>query len=331
MIKELLRLEDEEYTHFNELQIHDVLVDNVTEFMEYLKNFYLSWSSNRNLVDLPKKQVFQSQQYRGDFRVMPCVINDTYNIKSVKIIGTNEENKLIKDKISVGKSFLIHPYDNHIYAMFDVCALSSFRTAAISVLAYYLLHNTNTKKVGLIGLGRIGFYTALILHKWLGIDNFYCDDISEKNKDNFLKLIALYIPDIQIDFIAPEKMGEVCNSVFLATDAQEAILNIHNGKNIQFISSVGADANNLSELDASILEGRTIVTDSYHSMMLGDLKIWEDTNLINQEDIFELNSIVNNQNIKTENTLFISTGIAVQDALISQFIYDKLTKKHKGI
>lgn len=197
--------------------------------MEYLKKFYLSWSINETLVDLPKKQVFQSQQYRGDFRIMPCVINDPYNIKSVKIIGTNEENKLIKDEISVGKSFLVHSYDNHIYAMFDVCALSSFRTAAISALAYSLLYNTSTKKVGLIGIGRIGFYTALILHKWLGVDNFYCDDISEKNKENVLAL----------------------------------------------------------------------------------------------------NAIVNNPNMKTENILFISTGIAVQDALISQFIYDRLSK-HTG-
>lgn len=43
MIKELLRLEDEEYIHFNEVQIHDVLVENTSEFMKYLKQFYHQW------------------------------------------------------------------------------------------------------------------------------------------------------------------------------------------------------------------------------------------------------------------------------------------------
>lgn len=325
MIKELLRLEDEEYIHFDELQIHDVLVDNVSEFMEYLKKFYLHWNSDKDLVTLPKKQIFQSQQYRGDFRVMPCTINDTYGIKSVKIIGTNEENHVINDKISVGKSFLIHPYDNYIHAMFDVCVLSSFRTAAIAVLAYALIYQQDMSKIGIIGTGRIGFYTVFILYRWLRIDQFYCYDINEKSKENFLKLVEIYMPDIQIDFISLKDMEEDCNNVFVATNSEEAILGIHNSKNIQFISSVGADADNLSELDISIIEGRQILTDSYHSMMLGDLNTWKEKNIINEEDVLELNSIIDHPSIKTEKILFISTGIAVQDALVSQFIYDKLT------
>ena len=113
MIQDLLRLEDEKHIHFNELQIHDVLVENISEFMEQLKEFYQDWSNSNTLVNLPKKQIFQSKYSRGDFRVMPCIINENYNIKSVKIIGTNEENRVIKDKICVGKSFLIHPYDNY--------------------------------------------------------------------------------------------------------------------------------------------------------------------------------------------------------------------------
>lgn len=326
LIQDLLRLADEPHIHFNELQIHDVLVENISEFMEHLKKFYQDWNKNNTLVNLPKKQIFQTKYARGDFRVMPCIINEDYHIKSVKIIGTNEENKVIKDKICVGKSFLIHPYDNHIYAMFDVCVLSSFRTAAISVLAYHLLHTSPKSGVGIIGTGRIGFYTALILNNWLGIEHFYCNDINEKSRENFLQLIDKYMPDVHIEFIDIVKMETTCESVFLATDSQKSILNAKNSKKIKFISSVGADADNLSELDVSILKGRTLVTDSYHSMMIGDLKVWEDLNMIDQKSVLELSTLINDQNINMQNILFISTGIATQDALISQFIYDKLTK-----
>jgi len=326
LIQNLLRLEDEKHIHFNELQIHQVLVDNISEFMEHLKKFYQNWNTSTTLVHLPKKQIFQSTYARGDFRVMPCIINDDYNIKSVKIIGTNEENRVIKDKICVGKSFLIHPYDNHIYAMFDVCVLSSFRTAAISVLAYQLLATSSQSKVAIIGTGRIGFYTAFILSKWLGISHFYCNDISDANRKNFLELVAKYMPDVQIDFIEIDSIESTCESVFLATDSSKAILNAKNAKEIKFISSVGADADNLSELDESLLEGRVIVTDSHHSMMIGDLKVWEDQNIINQKSVLELSTLSHKQNIEIQKILFISTGIATQDALISQFIYDKLTK-----
>jgi len=325
LIQDLLRLEDETHIHFNEIQIHDVLVENIPEFMEYLKTFYQEWNSSDSLVNLPKKQIFQTENINGDFRIMPCMINDNYNIKAVKVIGTNEENKVIKDKICVGKAFLIHPYDNYIYAMFDVCVLSSFRTAAISVLAFHLLQSSQASGIGIIGTGRIGFYTALILNKWLQMDHFHCNDVNPKNRENFLKLSEKYMPDVQIDFIEANEMEKTCDSVFLATDSTKAILNAQNAQKLKFISSVGADADNLSELDASLLEGRTIVTDSYHSMMLGDLKVWEDQKIIDKNQILELSTLIDDKNIQMQNVLFISTGIATQDALISQFVYDKLT------
>lgn len=326
MIQDLLRLENEKHVHFNELQIHDVLVDNIPEFMKYLHTFYQEWRNNDSLVLLPKKQIFHTPYSRGDFRVMPCMINNNYSIKSVKIIGTNEENRIIQDKICVGKSFLIHPYDNYIYAMFDVCALSSFRTAAISVLGYHVLQTPQKSGVGIIGTGRIGFYSALIMNRWLHINHFFCNDINEKNKENFLKLADIYMPDVCIDFVDIDTIKTACESVFLATNSTKPILNADNAKKIKFISSVGADADNLSELDASIIKGRTIVTDSHHSMMLGDLRSWENQSIINQTNVKELTALIDNKDIKMQNILFISTGIATQDALISQFIYDKLTK-----
>lgn len=327
MVQDLLRLGDEKHIYFNELQIHDVLVENISEFMEHLKMFYQDWHCSDTLVNLPKKQIFQTNYSSGDFRIMPCIINDNYNIKAVKIIGTNEENKVIKDKICVGKSFLIHPYDNHIYAMFDVCVLSSFRTAAISVLAYHLLYTSHQSGVGIIGTGRIGFYTALILNKWLSINHFYCNDVNDRNRENFLKLAEKYMPDVHINFIDINEMETTCESVFLATNSTKSILNADNAKGIKFISSVGADADNLTELDISILEGRTIVTDSHQSMMLGDLKVWEELKIIDQNNVLELSNLIDDKkNIHRQKILFISTGIATQDALISQFIYNKLTK-----
>ena len=210
-------------------------------------------------------------------------------------------------------------------AMFDVCVLSSFRTAAISVLAYHLLQSSHASGIGIIGTGRIGFYTALILNKWLDIDHFYCNDVNQKN-ERTLRLSEKYMQDVQIDFIDVNEMETTCESVFLATDSTKAILNAQNAQKLKFISSVGADADNLSELDASILEERTIVTDSYHSMMLGDLKVWEDKNIIDQKSVLELSTLLDHKNTQMQKILFISTGIATQDALISQFVYDKLKK-----
>lgn len=318
-IKKLLRYAEEPYIYLDEMTVHILSVENCIKFMALLKDFYSDWSKQSNIVHLPKKQVFEASPYKGDHRVMPCTINYKNKItKAVKVIGTNEENSIIKDKISVGKSLLIHPEDNHIHAIFDACALSSFRTAAISVLAYKSI-NKQSSSIGIVGLGRIGFYTALILHKWLGVNHFYGFEVNDSQKNNFLELATIYMPEVCIEFDEIGKAEELCESLFVCTDSKKALLNRSNAKNIRFISSVGADANNLSEIDSSLINDRKIVTDFKHSMMLGDLQLWSSNNLIDENDVLELNQYIPKPDQKT---LFISTGIAVQDALLSQFLYD---------
>jgi len=63
-------------------------------------------------------------------------------------------------------------------------------------------------------------------------------------------------------------------------------------------------------------------------MMLGDLKIWKNDELINENDCIELSQPIEfiQKNTKGK-VLFISTGIVVQDVLTSQFIYNNFQKK----
>ncbi len=330
MTRELLRLEEEPCVSYSDVEIHDTLCHNVTAFMNYMENFYKIWQREDDLVELPQKQLFEVPYAEGDFRIMPCLIHGDYRIKSVKIIGTNEENRTVHDKISVGKSFLIHPYDNYIHAMFDACVLSSFRTAAISVLAYKTVVSDTTNPTALTGTGRIGFYTALILHRYLDVQDFFCYDPNLQNRQNFEKLASLYLPDAQVHFLPLEKLGENANSLFVATNSHHAIFDKTSAEAFAFVSSVGADADNLSELDSSILANRTVVTDSRQSVMLGDLKRWQEKGLLSEANLVELKEIIGEENIRNkEPFLFISTGIAVQDALTAQFICNT-TKHTKG-
>ena len=273
LLASLLRLSEEPTEYFNEIEINECLLENTNLFMDLLENFYIEWCTNSDLVLMPIKQLFSTEGIKGDFRVMPCVINEFngHIIKAVKIIGTNEEEKVIKDKISVGKSLLLHPTDNFPIAIFDVCALSSFRTAAISILAYkYFIELTKSNissnkekvKIGIIGAGRIAFYTAIILHQWLGINEVEVFEINKKHTSSFLSSTSLCCDKLKVTCKSIDQLNSNHNAVFLCTNSGTPILSSLNAKNIAFISSVGADADNLSELHSSILEGREIYTDS---------------------------------------------------------------------
>lgn len=52
-VKKLLRLADEEYLYFDEMQIHDALMKNTKEFLDTLKTFYIHWAKDDSLVDMP--------------------------------------------------------------------------------------------------------------------------------------------------------------------------------------------------------------------------------------------------------------------------------------
>ena len=328
-IRHLLRLQDEPYTVVTDLQAHTLLMANTPEFMNQLKKVYREWVNNEKWVISPEKKIIKTPGINGDFRVMPCITDLGGRIKAVKVIGTNEENKTIKDKISVGKMLLLDWHDNYVYAMLDACVLSSYRTAAISLLAFSLLTKHGQENPGIIGMGRIGFYTAYILHHWLGIKTINCYDTNPQIIKKFQRLVSLYAPALQVHIMTNKTVIKQSTSIFLATDSETAILNAESSQHINFISSVGADADNLSELHESIIIGRKVVTDSIQSMLLGDMKVWHNKSLLLKEDVLELKDIIatsdRSQNHRPQsNSLFISTGVALQDAIISEFLVDKV-------
>ena len=322
-IKQLLRLQDEPCISVSDIEAHDILMANSTEFMDELKKSYIDWGDGKKWVKVPKKKIIYTPNLKGDFRVMPCITDFSGGIKAVKVIGTNEENKSIKDKISVGKMLLIDWYDNYVYATIDACVLSSFRTAAISLLSYSLVYEKNDS-IGLLGLGRIGFYTAIILHRWLGIKQINCYDSNSIISKKFEKLLSFYAPELSINILDSENTIAKSTALFLATDSETSILNSEISSHLKFVSSVGADANNLSELDETMIDNFEIITDSIQSILLGDMHKWCENGLLSEGNVTELKDIIN-LNVSIEKSiLFISTGIAVQDALIGQFIVNKL-------
>ncbi len=327
-VESLLRLNEEPCVYYNESQIHQILMNHSNDFMNILKSFYGAWNKNEKIVFLPKKQVFTDIALKGDLRVMPCIINDFEGrlIKAVKIIGTNEEERIIKDKICVGKALLVNPTDNFVEAIFDVCALSSFRTAAISILAFKYLADPDKSKIGIIGAGRIGFYTAFILHHWLGIKKLMVADPNKNRIDNFKRALSPWFAE-QIQESPLEKLCVSCDTLFTTTNSTLPILSADNAGEVNFISSVGADADNLSELDSSLIKNRQIVTDSRQGTHYGDLKRWLNAKLITEREVIELREIIGQARKRNTHKLFISTGIAVQDALICNFLLEHLRKQ----
>ncbi|NBC50025.1 MAG: hypothetical protein GVY22_19070 [Gammaproteobacteria bacterium] len=317
---ELLRLADEPCRHIDEFYAHSTLVAGCGAFMDLLQGFYQDWSRQPSLVRLPPKQVFHSAADGGDFRVMPCMI-DSLGIQFVKIIGTNAAQRIVPDKISVGKALLLDTTDHFVRMTFDVAALSSFRTAAIAVLAYRLSVPA-AESIALVGAGRIGFYTALILRRWLGVRSFLVVDPAEPNRERFETLRAHALPDTMVRYLPFADACAEAGALFLATTSRAALCDPECCGHLRFVASVGADADDLSEVAGSMLRTHQLWTDSRQSMLLGDMRRWRDEARIDGVAVPELRELIQSPvpASQPKPILFISTGVAVQDALVCHFI-----------
>ena len=326
--QDLLRLHEEPCTYYNEMQIHRALMRNVNAFLDTLERFYFAWQKNNKIVDQPKKQVFTTKGLKGDLRVMPCVIDKFEGkvIKMVKIIGTNVEEKHVKDKIAVGKALLIDTTDNFVKGIFDVSALSSFRTAAISTVAFKHTVDPSQQRVGIIGTGRIGFYMAVILSRWLEVRELHVYDVNKKRLHQFKEIFG---KKIKIKDVTLNEICKSCTAVFLSTTSTSPLLNKSNAKDIQFISSVGADAENLSELHKSLLKNRKVISESRQDISFGDLRRWYQAGLLKERQVIELRDVIGRLKKAKQPILFISTGAAIQDALICQFLFERLNQKKR--
>ena len=327
----ILRLHHEPCVYYPEALVHQALMDDISAFMNELDLFYSQWSKNPGIVQQPPKQLFGGSGVSGDWRVMPCAVDGFPcasqglggPIKVVKVIGTNEEQRVVPDKISVGKALLINPVDHHVEAIFDVAALSSYRTAAISVLAAKYCGYAQSQSVGIVGAGRIGYYTAAICSEWLGAENFFISDIDQDRALTLAEIIASGFGRTArcVPLLESSRLSQ---ALFLATTSKVPVLE---SSDAPFISSVGADADNLAELASGLISGRKIVSESAQNIAFGDLRRWHLEGLIQIQDIHLLTDVIGSASrgeLPPAAVLFVSTGTAVQDALVCRFVHNRL-------
>lgn len=317
----LLRLVEEPRQHLAEADVHKRLMEHASEAFDHLASFYHAWSDGQCTVTNPSKLLYETAGIKGDYRVMPCIIAGfaPEAIHIVKIIGTNEENQVVLDKICVGLAVKLHPFDYFVEYTFDVCALSSFRTALISVFASSLWDtDLSNRSLGVIGTGRIGFYTSYLLYSRFGVRTLRISDRSAKSVRNFMELARLYMPDLCVEVLLTEDLLSSVEGVYLATTSPEPVIK-KPYENLCFISSVGADANNLSEVVFEAISDFTIVVDNQQSSHYADLARWKQNGKLKVEDLIELPTLLKTSAVLGK-MIFISTGIAVQDALIIDFL-----------
>jgi len=150
--------------------------------------------------------------------------------------------------------------------------------------------------------------------------------------------ISKYINDMNLLGFNVEKVSnssELCkksNLIVTTTNANESLINRKDIQKGTHITAIGSDTPEKRELDPEILNiADAVVVDSISQCLeRGETKKALDKNLIKEENLIELGEIIDsNKKVRRNNkeiTVADLTGVAVQDIMITNAVYEQLIK-----
>ncbi len=319
--RDVLRVNPEPFRYYTESQVHQLLTTRPADYACFVKNALEAIASGRVQMVLPPKQVFEDPVTHGDFRVMPCEVRggDTVT-KTVKVIGTNTLQRVVRDQITVGKLLVLDPAENFICAVMEACLLSSARTGVCAALAIDALAQGRDEMV-VIGSGRVGFYAGLYAVAAAGVKRVVFSDLVPRRARQAASWLAGRFPGVRCEARA---LGEIttANVVVLATTSDNPVASPP-GWGANLIVSLGADTDTQSELDPMWTRYADLYCDTLDSLRFGDLRAWIERGMADATAVCDLLGVYRAPPSSSERPrVFISTGSAVFDNLTARYLLE---------
>jgi ornithine cyclodeaminase/alanine dehydrogenase-like protein (mu-crystallin family) len=295
--------------------MHAALTKDPADFIRFMTEGVRAVAKGDAQIDMPPKQIFADDDIEGDFRIMPCVLRwGVRHWKTVKVVGTNNAQNIVPDKITVGKALVLHNKENFVTHVIDACILSSARTGACAVIGADAL-GAKRERVAVVGGGRVGFYSALYLCAVGGVSRLVFHDAVAVRAENAAQALGVLYPHIEIGAGSGEPDGDL---VIVATTSTQPF--IHPGRtSASTVISLGADTDEQRELDPAWRDEADLFVESVDSLRYGDLRHWG----VAPEEVTELPTIITNGlQKKRVRSVFISTGSALFDNLAIGYLLE---------
>lgn len=276
----------------------------------------------------------------GDLRVMPCYLK-SMKISSVKIVNVHPRNYEKNLPTVMAMIMLVDPDTGFPKAIMGGTYLTSLRTGAAGAVAAKYLARKDSKVLSFIGAGVQAKMQLLGLSKVFSkIEKIKIFDIRTEALTAFSNFVERYVPGkFSLDTASSVREAvEDADIIVTSTPSRSPIvMNEWVGEGVHF-NCIGADAPGKQELDSMILKRATkiVVDDIEQAIHSGEINVPISQGLIKKEDIYgELGEIVAGFKKGRENdweiTVFTSTGLAIQDAVVATLAYEAAIRKGMGM
>jgi alanine dehydrogenase len=283
-------------------------------------------------VQMPAKIYLYYRKYGGDLRAMPSFLED-FDISAVKVVNVHPQNPAKNGLPTVmAVIILIDPSTGAPLAIMGGTTITDMRTGAAGGVAAKYLARKNSKVVGLVGAGaQARTQLAALLEVYKHLETVRVWSRTEATKKSFADEIQQDCGDaVQVvPVTGVQEAVEGSDIVVTATPSRQPLVMSDMVSAGMHITCIGADAVGKEELDPAILQKAKIVVDDWaQASHSGEINVPLSRGLMAKDDVWaDIGEIVAGLKIgrqnKDEVTVFMSTGMAVQDAVTAKIAYSK--------
>ncbi|MEM2788672.1 MAG: alanine dehydrogenase [Candidatus Bathyarchaeia archaeon] len=290
-------------------------------------------------VQMPPKIYLFFSRYNGDLRAMPSYLEEM-NISAVKVVNVHPDNRERYGLPTImAVIILVDPRNGFPLAIMGGTTITNMRTGAAGGIAAKHLARRDSRVVGLVGAGVQARTQLMALLEVFGsLDEVRVWSRSDETKMRFIdEASAIY--GRMCRFVAASSVEDAVKGadIIVTTTPSRAPLVMNDWiKPGVHINCIGADAPGKEELDPAILKRAKIVVDDWEQAShSGEINVPLKMGLISRSDIWaEMGEIV--AGIKpgrvgdNEITVFVSTGLAIQDAVTANLVYKRALERGVG-
>jgi alanine dehydrogenase len=288
-------------------------------------------------VRMPPKIYVEIPEYSGDLRVMPCYIHDK-GILAAKIVTVYPLNPSTRNLHTVLATIIVlDREDGKPLAIMDGTWITLVRTSAAGAVAVKWLAPADARILAVIGAGRQGYgQVEAILQVSKHIEEIRVYDIRAEASQALASKFKEYVAVAKPVETAREAV-EDADIIVTATPSRKPIIYRLWVKNGVHFNCIGADAPGKQELEPRILmDARIFVDDLAQAMHSGEVNVPIATGILSREDIAgEIGEVIAGMKqgrlTRYEITVFVSTGLAVQDAIVADYVYRKALETGVGM
>lgn len=291
-----------------------------------------------NRVQMPPKMYLFYKRYDGDLRVMPSYL-EGLDVSVVKVVNVHPQNKQRFGLPTVmAVVVLVDPKSGFPLSIMGGSWLTAMRTGAAGGIATKYLAREDSEVVCFIGAGTQARTQLMALSTVLkNIKSVRVYDLIKETSKGFAEYVLTMLNDIEVKvYESPRDAVNDADIIVTTTPSRQPIVMSEWVSKGAHFNCVGADAPGKQEIDPAILlKSKIVVDDMEQAIHSGEINVPIAKGVLKKERIYgELGEVVSGikkgRESRDEITVFVSTGLSIQDAVTAKLAYDKALSRGIG-